>query len=66
MWFFVVLGEQGLENQSLVFLGGRGIGNPYIKGRERVASGNGGHHGDKGAGGFIYGISTLISVPGSF
>jgi len=48
MRFFVDMSAQGLENQSLIFFGGRGIGSPYVEGWEGVASGQGGHHGDKG------------------
>jgi len=57
MRFFVVLGARGLENQSLFFFGGRGIGNPYRKGREGVAGGRGGRHGGEGGRGVIYGFS---------
>ncbi len=66
MWFFVDTGARGLENQSLFFFRGRGIGNPYVKGRESVASGQGGRHGGEGGRGLIYIFSTWISVPESF
>ncbi len=57
MRFFVVSGVRGLENQSLILFGCRGIWNPYGKGWEGVAGSQGGHHGGEGGKGLIYGFS---------
>jgi len=52
------MGAEGLGNPSLIFFGCRGIGSPYVEGREGVGGRRGGRHGDEWGRGLIYGVST--------